>query len=61
MRPGQRRGLDKADPIGALVDKVERLKASVRVKVKPPSWMIKPQFDYAKVRYQGLVKNTGGG
>jgi IS5 family transposase len=58
MKPGQRRGLDKTHVIDALVDKVERLKASVRAKVEHPFRVIKQQFGYAKVRYRGLAKNT---
>jgi IS5 family transposase len=58
MRPGKRRALDKADVIDALVDKVEKLKASVRAKVEHPFRVVKRQFGYVKVRYRGLAKNT---
>jgi len=58
MRPGKRRKLDKADPVDALVNKVEYLKASVRAKVEHPFRVIKRQFGYVKVRYRGLKKNT---
>ncbi len=58
MRPGKRRALDKSDPINALIDKVEQLKASVRAKVEHPFRVIKRQFGYVKVRYRGLAKNT---
>ena len=37
MRPGNRRELDKAgNPIDALVDKIEKLKAGIRATVKHP-------------------------
>ena len=59
MRPGKRRELDKENnPIDALVEKVEKLKASIRAKVEHPFRVIKRQFGYVKVRYRGLKKNT---
>ena len=58
MRPGKRRALDKQTKLGALLDKAEKLKASVRAKVEHPFRVIKCQFGFAKVRYKGLVKNT---
>lgn len=58
MRPGQRRALDKKTKLGALLDKAERLKASVRAKVEHPFRVLKCQFKYVKVRYRGLAKNT---
>ena len=58
MRPGKRKALDKSDPIDALTDKIEKLKASVRAKVEHPFRVIKRQFGFVKVRYRGLVKNT---
>ena len=58
LRPGKRRELDKADEIDALVDQIEKLKASVRAKVEHPFRMIKRQFGHVKVRYRGLKKNT---
>ena len=58
MRPGKRRALDKLDPADALIDKVERLKASIRAKVEHPFRVIKRQFGFIKVRYRGLKKNT---
>ena len=41
MRPGKRRGLDKQTKLGAVLDKVEQLKASVRAKVEHPFRVIK--------------------
>lgn len=58
MRPGLRRALDVNHPIDALVQTVEKLKASVRAKVEHPFRVIKRQFGHTKVRYRGLVKNT---
>jgi IS5 family transposase len=58
MRPGKRRKLDKATPMGAVLDKLEDLKASIRAKVEHLLRVIKRQFGYVKVRYRGLMKNT---
>ena len=58
MRPGKRRALDKQTKLGALLDKAEKLKASVRAKVEHPFRVIKCQFGFTKVRYKGLAKNT---
>ena len=59
MRPGKRKKLDKANsPVDALIDKIEKCKASVRAKVEHPFRVLKRQFGYVKVRYRGLKKNT---
>jgi IS5 family transposase len=59
MRPGKRRALDKENnPVDALRDQVEKIKASIRAKVEHPFRVIKRQFGYVKVRYRGLKKNT---
>ena len=58
MRPGKRRQLDLANPRDAIVNEIERLKASVRAKVEHPFRVIKRQFGFTKVRYRGLAKNT---
>lgn len=58
MRPGKRKALDKACEAGRLIDKAEKLKASIRAKVEHPFRVIKRQFGYVKVRYRGLKKNT---
>ena len=58
MRPGKRKALDKATPMGAVLDKLEHVKASIRAKVEHPFRVIKRQFGHAKVRYHGLAKNT---
>jgi len=41
-----------------LLEKAEKLKASIRAKVEHPFRVVKRQFGYAKVRYRGLAKNT---
>jgi IS5 family transposase len=41
-----------------LIDKLEKIKASIRAKVEHPFRVIKCQFGYRKTRYRGLVKNT---
>jgi transposase, IS5 family len=58
MRPGKRKALDKASPLGALDEQIEKAKASIRAKVEHPFRVIKQQFGYAKLRYRGLKKNT---
>ena len=58
MRLGKRGALDLQRPTHRLVDKLERLKASIRAKVEHPFRVIKRQFGHVKVRYRGLNKNT---
>lgn len=58
MRPGKRRALNKTSPMGAVLDRIEHLKASVRAKVEHPFRVIKRKFGHVKVRYKGLAKNT---
>ena len=58
MRPGKRKVLDKSTPMGAILDQLERAKASIRAKVAHPFRVIKRQFGHVKVRYRGLAKNT---
>ena len=58
MRPGRRRALDLSRPLSALIEQVEKIKASIRAKVEHPFRVIKCQFGYRKVRYRGLKKNT---
>ncbi len=58
MRPGRRKLLDLNDRRDAIIDEIERLKASVRAKVEHPFRVIKRQFGFTKVRYRGLAKNT---
>ncbi len=58
MRPAKRRALDKDSPMGAMLDRLEHVKASIRVKVEHPFRVIKRQFGHVKVRYRGLAKKT---
>ena len=58
MRPGKRRELDPKNKRDRLLEKAEKLKASVRAKVEHPFRVVKQQFGYAKARYRGLAKNT---
>lgn len=58
MKPGKRKALDKGNAIDAMVDQVEKIKASIRAKVEHPFRVIKRQFGFVKVRYRGLKKNT---
>ena len=54
MRPGKRRKLEPGSDEAV----AEKRKASVRAKVEHPFLYIKRHFDYGKVRYCGLAKNT---
>ena len=58
MRPGKRAALDKSKPLGAMINEVERIKASIRAKVEHPFRVVKRQFGFVKVRYRGLKKNA---
>ena len=58
MRPGKRRALNKENAADAMINKAEKLKASIRAKVEHPFRVIKRQFGFVKVRYRGLKKNT---
>jgi IS5 family transposase len=58
MKPGKRNALNKDNAIDAMVDQVEKIKASIRAKAEHPFRVIKRQFGYVKVRYRGLKKNT---
>ena len=54
MRPGKRRKLEP----GSEEAVAEKEKASERAKVEHPFLKVKRIFDYGKVRYRGLAKNT---
>ena len=58
MRLGKRRALDRSRTSNAIVDEIERIKASIRAKVEHPFRVIKRQFGFVKVRYRALAKNT---
>lgn len=57
MRPGKRRALDLNNPKRAMRNEIERLKASVRAKVKHPFRVIEREFGFTKARYRGPAKN----
>lgn len=56
MKPGKRRGLRGV--LGAMKQRLEKNKASLRAKVEHPFRVIKRQFGHTRVRYRGLAKNT---
>jgi transposase, IS5 family len=56
MQPSQRRQLSDS-PLGQLLEKLEKLKASIRAKVEHPFHVIKNLFRHRKTRYRGLAKN----
>jgi IS5 family transposase len=58
MMPGKRRVLDKNTPMGAVLEQLEKTKASIRAKVEHPFRVIKRQFGFVKVKYRGMAKNT---
>jgi IS5 family transposase len=58
MQPGKRRKINEFIYPGMVVERVEKMKASIRAKVEHPFRVVKRQFGYTKVRYRGLKKNT---
>ena len=58
MMPGKRKALKKDTPMGAILDKLEQIKARIRAKVEHPFRVIKRQFGCTLVRYRGLAKNA---
>ncbi len=58
MKPGKRAAMNKTSALGAILEELESVKASIRAKVEHPFRVIKRQFGYTKVRYRGLKKNT---
>ena len=59
MMPSKRKALEANTPMGAILEQLEKTKASMRAKVEHPFRVIKRQFGYVKVKYRGLAKNTG--
>jgi transposase, IS5 family len=57
-RPGKRAQRDMSRHSNVLKEKVEQIKASIRAVVEHPFRVVKRQFNYVKVRYRGLKKNT---
>ncbi len=58
IRLSKRAAPDKREPPGAMINEVERIKASFRAKVEHPFQVVERQFSFVKVRYRGLKKNT---
>ena len=56
MKRGKRKALP-ATAWGALVEQIERAKASIRAKVEHPFHVVKNLFKHKKARYRGLAKN----
>ena len=59
MQPGKCRALDPKHKWERLLEKAEKLKASVRAKVEHPFHVVSNLFRHRKVRYKGLAKNEG--
>ena len=61
MMPSKRKALKtiaEQSLLAATLEKIEKLKASIRAKVEHPFRVLKCQFGYRKTRYKGLAKNT---
>ena len=56
MQPCKRKQLSDS-PLGQMLEKVEKIKASIRAKVEHPFHMIKNLFRHKETRYRGLAKN----
>lgn len=56
MKRGKRKALPK-DAMGRVLDRFEKLKASIRAKVEHPFHVVKSLFGHRKTRYRGLAKN----
>ena len=57
MQPGKRRQLSDSE-LGQMIEKVEKIKASIRAKVEHPFHVVKNLFRHKKARYKGLAKNA---
>jgi transposase, IS5 family len=56
MQPGKRKVLSDS-ALGQMIEKVEKIKASIRAKVEHPFHVIKNLFRHKKTHYRGLAKN----
>ena len=56
MKRGKRKALPK-DAMESLMERFEKLKASIRAKVEHPFHVLKNLFKHRKTRYRGLAKN----
>jgi transposase, IS5 family len=57
MGPGKRRQLDKSEPLGRMMEDLERIKAQLRATAEHAFRVVKQQFGFTKVRYKGINKN----
>ena len=55
MKRGKRKALPK-DAMGKLMERFEKLKASIRAKVEHPFHVLKNLFKHRKTRYRGLAR-----
>jgi len=55
---GKGKALDQGSSMGAVLDKLEQLKASIGAKMGNPFSVIKTRLWHVKVRYSGPAKNT---
>ena len=58
MMPCKRKNLDTRNPIGALLEAVQKAKARNRAIGEHPFHYVKNVFGLKKVRFKGLDKNT---
>lgn len=58
MRPGKRKQLDSTQPLDAVLDELESVKARIRARGEHIFGVLKCVFRYTKVRYRGLKKNA---
>ncbi|TSE18164.1 Transposase DDE domain protein [Tepidimonas alkaliphilus] len=58
MRPGKRRQLDTAQPLQAILDPIETVKARIRARGEPIFGVLKCVFRYTKFHYKGLKRNA---
>ena len=50
--------LGLSSPLAGMIEKLEKIKASIQAKVEHPFRLIKRQSGHVKLRYRGLAKNT---
>jgi transposase, IS5 family len=56
MRPGKRKALSDST-LGQMIERREKILASIRARVEHPFHVVKNLFKHKKARYQGLAKN----
>ena len=55
---GPASGTAVSSPVAAMIENVQKIKASIRAKVEHPFRVVKHQFGHTKLRYCGLARNT---